>query len=139
MAYSFDLRKRIVDAVERGDQTKREIAGLFDVNESFIYKLLRQKRERGDIAPLPHGGGASAKLTETDLLTLIDLVAETPDATLEELRQQMKKKVGVEVSLSTICRALQAVELTLKKRPSSPPRPTRSSARPSARSKRTSR
>ena len=120
-------------------QTKREIAGLFGVNESFIYKLLRQKRERGDIAPLPHGGGASAKLTETDLLTLIDLVAETPDATLEELRQQMKKKVGVEVSLSTICRALQAVELTLKKRPGSPPKPTRSSARPSARSKRTSR
>ena len=139
MAYSFDLRKRIVDAVRRGDQTKREIAGLFGVNESFIYKLLRQKRERGDIAPLPHDGGASAKLTETDLLTLIDLVAETPDATLEELRQQMKKKVGVEVSLSTICRALQAVELTLKKRPGSPPKPPRSSARPSARSKRTSR
>jgi transposase len=66
-------------------------------------------------------------LTETDLLTLIDLVAETPNATLEELRQQMKKKVGVEVSLSTICRALQAVELTLKKRPGSPPKPTRSS------------
>lgn len=59
---------------------------MFGVNESFIYKLLRQKRERGDIAPLPHGGGASAKLTETDLLTLIDLVVETPDATLEELR-----------------------------------------------------
>ena len=139
MAYSFDLRKRIVDAVERGDQTKREIARLFGINESFIYKLLRQKRERGDIAPLPHGGGASAKLTEADLLTLIDLVAETPDATLEELRQQMKKKAGLEVSLSTICRALQAVELTLKKRPNSPPKPTRSSARPSGRSKRTSR
>ena len=139
MAYSFDLRKRIVDAVERGDGTKREIARLFGVNESFIYKLLRQKRERGDIAPLPHGGGAIAKLTETDLLTLIDLVAETPDATLEELRQQMKKKAGVEVSQSTICRALQAIELTIKKRPSSPPKPTRSSARPSERPKTLSR
>jgi transposase len=139
MAYSFDLRKRIVDAVERGDGTKREIARLFGVNESFIYKLLRQKRERGDIAPLPHGGGASAKLTETDLLTLIDLVAETPDSTLEELRQQMKKKAGVEVSQSTICRALQVIELTLKKRPSSPPKPTRSSGRLSERPKKLSR
>lgn len=37
------------------------------------------------IAPLPQGGGASAKLPETELLTLIDLVAEAPDATLEEL------------------------------------------------------
>src|SRR5215813_8934945 len=139
MAYSFDLRKRIVDAVRRGDQTKREIARLFGVNESFIYKLLRQKRERGDIAPLPHGDGASAKLTDTDLLTLIDLVAEAPDATLEELRQQMKKRARVEVSQSTICRALQAVELTVKKRPGSPPKPTGSSARPSAKTKKLSR
>ena len=28
-AYSLDLRKRIVDAVERGEHTKREIAEMF--------------------------------------------------------------------------------------------------------------
>jgi transposase len=92
MAYSLDLRKRIVDAVERDVGTKRKIAKLFGVHESFLYKLLRQKRERGDIAPLPHGGGASAKLTESALLTLTDLVAETPEATLEELCGQMKRE-----------------------------------------------
>lgn len=116
MAYSVDLRKRIVDAVERGVGTKRQIAKLFGVHESFIYKLLRQKRERGDIAPLPHGGGASAKLTEQGLLTLTDLVAETPDATLQELSKQMQQRAGVEVSQSTICRGLQALDLTLKKK-----------------------
>ncbi|MFN2456366.1 MAG: IS630 family transposase [Pyrinomonadaceae bacterium] len=115
-SYSLDLRKRIVDAVERGVGSKRKIAKLFGVHESFIYKLLRQKRARGDIAPLPHGGGASAKLTESDLLTLTDLVAETPDATLEELCAQLKKRAGVEVSPSTICRGLQALELTVKKK-----------------------
>ena len=104
MAYSLDLRKRIVDTVERGVRTKPEIAKLFGVHESFIYKLLRQKRERGDLAPLPHGGGASPKLTESDLLILTDWVAETPDATLEELCGQMQKRAGVEVSQSTICR-----------------------------------
>src|SRR5712691_9755278 len=92
VSYSLDLRKRIVDAVERGVGTKRAIATLFGVHESFIYKLLRQKRERGDIAPLPHGGGASAQLTEPDLMVLTDLGAETPDATLEELCDQMKKR-----------------------------------------------
>lgn len=116
MAYSLDLRKRIVDAVERGVETKRKIARLFGVNESFIYKLLRQKRERGDIAPLPHGGGANPKLIESDLIILTDLVAETPDATLEELSEQMKQRTGVEVSLSTICRNLQMLELTIKKK-----------------------
>ena len=53
MAYSLDLRQRIVDAVEQDVGTKREIARLFGVNESFIYKLLRQKREHGDIAHCP--------------------------------------------------------------------------------------
>lgn len=139
MAYSLDLRERIIDAVERGSNTKRAIAELFGVHESFIYKLLRQQRERGDIAPLPHGGGASAKLSETDLATLYDLVAETPDATLTELGQRLKQKTGVEVSQSTICRGLQALELTLKKRPGAPPKPTRQSGRLSATSKRSCR
>jgi transposase len=139
MAYSLDLRKRIVDAVEHEVGSKRKIAKLFGVHESFLYKLLRQKRERGDITPLPHGGGASAKLTESALLTLTDLVAETPDATLEELCGQMKKRASVEVSQSTICRGLQAIELTIKKKPSSPPKPIRWNARPSARPKKHSR
>ncbi len=54
-AYSLDLRARIVEAVERQTGSKRQLAAVFGVHESFIYKLVRQKRERGDIAPLPHG------------------------------------------------------------------------------------
>jgi transposase len=93
-----------------------EIAALFGVNESFIYKLLRQRRERGDISPLPHGGGAQAKLNEDHLMILTDLVAQSPGATLEELRERMKKQARVEVSVPTICRALQALGLSRKKR-----------------------
>jgi transposase-like protein len=81
-AYSLDLRKRIVDDIERGVGTRSEVAKLFGVHESFVYKLLRQKRERGDLAPLPHGGGAHAKLTEDQSMILSDLVVKTPDATL---------------------------------------------------------
>ena len=81
-AYSLDLRKRIVDAVERGIATKREIARMFGVHETFVHKLLRQKRERGDIAPLPHGGGQESILKEDHLVILTKLVAESPDATL---------------------------------------------------------
>ena len=122
MAYSLDLRTRIVYAVDRGVGTMSEIAALFGVNESFIYKLLRQRRERGDIAPLPHGGGAQAKLNKDHLMILTDLVAKSPDATLEELCEQMKKKARVEVSVPTICRALQSLGLSRKKRTSERPR-----------------
>lgn len=114
-AYSLDLRERIVDAVERGIATKREIARMFDVHETFVHKLLRQKRERGDIAPLPHGGGAEAILKEDHLMILTELVAHSPDATLEELRKQMKKRARVEASIPTIWRALEALGLSRKK------------------------
>ena len=124
VAYSLDLRARIVAAVERQIGSKRKIADLFGVHESFIYKLLRQKRERGDIAPLPHGGGASAKLSEEHLMQVPDLVAATPDATLAELREQLEKKARVSVSLSTLCRGLQALGLSRKKSPSVRPKPT---------------
>src|SRR5919197_5313250 len=116
-AYSLDLRERIVQAVERQIGSKRKIAELFGVHESFIYKLLRQKRERGDIAPLPHGGGANPKLTETHLQTLVELVVTNPDATLSELSELLNKKAGIEVSISTVCRGLQGLGLSLKKVP----------------------
>ncbi|MGH9915835.1 MAG: IS630 transposase-related protein [Pyrinomonadaceae bacterium] len=135
-AYSLDLRERILEAVERQSGSKRKIAKLFSVHESFVYKLLRQRRDRGDIAPLPPGGGAHAKLSEDQWRQLPALVAATPDATLDELRVQIKKKMRVEVSLSTVCRGLQALGLTRKKSPSGPPKPTPTPAPRSKRNKR---
>jgi transposase len=131
-AYSLDLRKRIVDAVERGNASKREIARMFDVHETFVHKLLRQKRERGDIAPLPHGGGAEAILKEDHLMIL---VAESPDATLDELREQMKKRARVEASVPTIWRALDELGLSRKKSRSVTTKPIRSSGPRSRRNK----
>ena len=122
------MRERIVSAGERQIGSKRKSAALFGVHESFLYKLLRQKRDRGDIAPLPHGGGAHAKLSEAQLGQLPDLVAATPDATPDELRAQMKKKARVAVSLSTICRGLQALGLSRKKSLRARPKPIPKSA-----------
>lgn len=134
-AYSLDLRKRIINTVEQGDKTKRAVAEIFGIHESFIYKLLRQKRETGDIAPLPHGGGAEAILNEEHLVLLADLVAESPDATLEELREQMKRKGRVEAGITTIWRALETLDISRKKRPGATPKPTRSRGPRSKRNK----
>ena len=135
-AYSLDLRERIVEAVKRRIGSKRQIAEVFGVHESFIYKLLRQRRERGDIAPLPHGGGAPVKLSGAQLQQLPALVAAAPDATLDELRVQVQKKARVAVSRSTLCRGLQALGLARKKSPSSPRKPIPKRGRRSKRDKR---
>jgi transposase len=103
-AYSVDLRKRIVEAVERQVGSKREIARVFGVQESFLYKLLRQQRERGDLAPLPHGGGAQAKLNAGQWQQVASWIAATPDATLAELQAQVQQKLRVRMGLSTVWR-----------------------------------
>ena len=116
-AYSLDLRERIIRAVEGGEQTKRAVAAQFDIHESFIYKLLRQRRAVGHLSPLPHGGGHTAKLQEKQLMLLTDLVAQNPDATLEELGTQLQKKARVKAGRTTLWRALESLGLPRKKRP----------------------
>lgn len=138
-AYSLDLRQRIIDAVERGELAKREIAKLFGVHESFIYKLLRQRRDRGDIAPLPHGGGAEAKLQAHHLASLAELVAQTPDATLDELRERLQKQSRVEASITTIWRGLESLNLSRKKSLSGRQQPTRTNVPSSRENKKGSR
>ncbi len=124
-AYSLDLRERIVEAVERQAGSKREIARLFGVHESFLYKLLRQKRERGDVAPLPHGGGASAKLTAEHWQQVARWIEATPDATLAEFQDQVQSKLRVRVGLSTVGWGVERLGVTRKKRGSGPHKPTR--------------
>ena len=92
--------------------SKRERARLFGVHESFLYKLLRQKRERGDLAPLPHGGGTQAKLTAAQWQQVAQWIEATPDATLAELQEQVQKKLRVRVGLSTVGRGVERLGVT---------------------------
>ena len=113
--YPIELRQKIVDAVDQQLGTYKEIAEMFGVTERYIYKLLEQRRETGSLAPLPRGGGAQAKLSEEHLLTLAELVARQPDATLEELRQQLRRETKMEVSISTIWCGLERIDFPQKK------------------------
>jgi transposase len=113
--YPIELRERIVKAVEKEIGTIAEVAEIFGVGERFIYKLLKQRREEGSIAPKPHGGGAVARLNEQQLDVLAEIVSKNPDATLEELREELNKKTKVSISVTTVWRRLEDIEVTLKK------------------------
>lgn len=114
--YSLDLRQRVVTAVEDGEGTIAEVAAMFRVGQTFVKKMLRLWRERGDLAPHPHGGGATAALTPPQLRALQKQVAQEPDATLAELRHFLEETEQVGVSEATVCRALQRLNLPRKKR-----------------------
>ena len=133
-AYPLELRQRIVEAVDQQFGTMEEIAELFGVTERYVYKLLKLSRETGDLAPRPHGGGAKAKLTEKKRVTLAALMAEFPDATLEEIRELLRRRCRLQVCVNTVWRALRQINVTLKKRPVAPVKPTPERGRPLRRS-----
>jgi len=115
-AYPIKFRQCIVEAVDQHSLTIEEIAALFGVTERYVYKLLRLRRETGDLAPRPHGGGAKAKLKWRHLLELAGLVARFPDATLEQLRELLRRRCHVSVCANTVWRGLRQIDFTLKKR-----------------------
>src|SRR5438270_7019103 len=110
--YSQDLRERILETVQRGEGSLRQIARRFLVSLSFVIRLLQLHRRTGSLQPKPHRGGNPAALGPEDLERLRELVRLQPDATLEELRQRL----GVACSTMTISRALRRLGLPRKKK-----------------------
>ena len=114
-AYSLDLRQKIVDAYAEGKLSQRQLAKQFRVALSFVEKLLKQQRETGNLAPKKRLNQTPTKLNDEQLQVLEQLVEENNDATLEELRYQLKQKTGVLIGRSTVDRMLTKLNLTVKK------------------------
>jgi transposase len=110
--YSNDLRERIVAAVDRGEHSLRQLAGLFAVSLSCIVRLLQRRRASGSVAPKPHGGGTPPKIDAPALERLRELLRDQPDATLAELRDRL----GIPCSIMAIDRALRRAGITRKKK-----------------------
>jgi transposase len=110
--YSQDLRQRVIDTVERGEGSLRQVARRFLVSLSFVRRLLRHYRDTGGVEPKPHRGGRPPALGPADLERLQQLEREQPDATLEELRQRL----GLDCSLMAISCALRKLKITRKKK-----------------------
>lgn len=114
--YSLDLREKVVATVDEGKLSLRAIAALFKVSFTWVKKLLRQRREQGNFAPLPHGGGQKPRLDEEKLALLREVVAGKPDATLDELCRKVKPANRRAVSRATMCRTLNRLGFTRKKK-----------------------
>jgi transposase len=109
-AYSMDLRRRVLAACDAGLGTA-QVAKTFEVSPAWVRRLKQRRRELGTIAPLPHRSGPIPKLDAPRQQRLRELVSAQPDATLAELRERL----GLQISLGHLCRALRKMKLSLKK------------------------
>jgi transposase len=116
VAYSQDLRDRVMAARERGIKTK-QVGDLFAVSSSWVRRVMQRKRECGQTAPRPRGGITVIKI---DLERLSELVRQQPDATVRELHERL----GIDCSVSAVDMALRRLGLSFKKRRSMRPSKT---------------
>src|SRR5512135_367070 len=110
--YSMDLRERVAAAIDEGEGSERQIAKRFRVSVSFVTRLLQRRRDAGTLAPKPHGGGPRPVLGFPEQVRLAMLIAEHPDATLN----QLKEWGGFACTLTTLWRTLRRFRLTYKKK-----------------------
>ena len=109
-AYSMDLRTRVLRDADAG-LTSKALAERYHVSRAWVDALKQRRRETGAFAPLKQTKFRRRALAAAETNRLAALVAARPDATLVELREALRTAVG----LTTIWRALNQLDLTVKK------------------------
>ena len=103
-AYSEDLRRRVVAAVD-GGMSRREVIRLFGVSRATLVRYLQLRRETGTLVPRPRHGPPPIKTAALQAALLPSLQA-APDATLEEHCTWWEQACGVRVSTATMSRVI---------------------------------
>jgi transposase len=112
-AYSEDLRRKIVDAIERG-MPKAEAARTFGVGISTV-KRYATKAQRGESLAPGKAPGKRSKMDQKVSKLLEDDLLERPFVTLQQRCEYVEAVSGVSVSRSTMCRAIARIGSTRKK------------------------
>jgi transposase len=112
-AYSEDLRKKIVEATERGTPNT-EVARAFGVGVSSVKRYVATAREGRSLAP-KRRPGSKPKLDERARKLLEADLEERPAAILPERREFLERVAGVRVSDSTVSRMLRRLGWSRKK------------------------
>jgi len=87
--YPGEMRVRVIGLVEAG-ASRREAAEQLEISASSAVSWLQRWREDGSCEPKPRGGSISP--LEEHAETILALVAEQSDLTLDELGSAMHKK-----------------------------------------------
>jgi len=106
-----EARELLVKGYEK-DHDAKGIARAYSVSERTEYRIVKQKRETGSVAVRTSQRGRKPVLTAGDKEKIRQCVNEKPDSTVNEIRE----KLGVTASYSTVERAIKEMGYTLKKK-----------------------
>ena len=111
--YSADLRQRVLAACAAQEASRAELARRFRIGESTLYRWLEAEREEGRTTAKPHAGGPTSRFDAALLRRLVDAA---PDATLGELATRYAAETHAVISVSSVERLVQLLDLRRKKK-----------------------
>ena len=113
-ALSLDLRIRVLEAVAEG-LSHRAAAARFGVSAASVSRWRRRAHVEGAPRPRALGGDRRSGHIEAHRAMILDVLAETPDSTIAELRRLLAGR-GLDFGYGTIQRFLIRHQMTRKKK-----------------------
>lgn len=117
-ALSLDLRSRVLAAVG-GGLSHRQAGERFGVSAASVSRWRALERQQGHARPKALGGDRRSGRIEAHKELILSVLAETPDITIEEMRQALAGR-GHGFGYGTIQRFFQRHRITRKKRRRTP-------------------
>jgi transposase len=137
-SYGDDLRRKLLQAHDRGEGSLQQLAERFSVSAPWAWKISAQRKRSGQMERVEQRRGTVRKVTAEVEQRLRDWVQAQPDLTLAELQQKLAQAYYLQVSIGRLWQVLRQMGLRLKKSHSTPANATRkpisSGARASSRS-----
>ena len=116
VSYSGDLRRRVIAAWEAKEGSQRHLAQRFKVSLSFVRNLLRHYRQNGEIEAKQRGGYQKPTIQDEHLSMIKSWVEQKNDLLLTELCDRLEQTTGIRVSIPTMHRAVEKLDLHVKKK-----------------------
>ena len=138
--YSDDLRRKYLEAYDRGEGTLGELALRFGVSQGWGWNISSARKRTGQMERVIGRQGRRSRVT-AEIAGKIHVWFRTqPDMTLAELQQRLQQDADLQLSMGRLWQLLRQLGLRLKKSRSTPKNGTpklteggvRSSSKPSA-------
>lgn len=107
-AKDLGVRERVVKLVMEGS-SRQDAAVMGGVSIGTVGRWLRRVRSGGDLAPTQPRRGGNRIFDDDDLGVLRELTAANPERTVYELREDMHRLTGKQVSYGTLRRSLRTL------------------------------
>jgi transposase len=120
--YSDDLRRKLLEAFDKGKGSLSELAGHFGVSFGWAWKVSAARKRTGRMERPGYRPGAKRRIDEPALAGILRF---QPDATLVELQAELENKTGLRVSTQHLWRVVKRMGFRLKKSHSTPKSATR--------------